>query len=189
MNRIGVIHGRFQPLHLGHLEYLLAGAERCDILVVGITNPDPTLIAFEETDPARGTPEGNPWTYYERYLMVEGALSGAGVPRERFRIVPFPHSFPERLSYYAPTKAVYFLTVYDEWGETKVDRFARLGLTTEVMWRRTSKPISGTRVRQEIASGGDWRSLVPAAVAAVIEERGIDEPLRQALSDGAVRGS
>ncbi|MEV0386706.1 adenylyltransferase/cytidyltransferase family protein [Nonomuraea sp. NPDC050643] len=189
MSEVGVIHGRFQPLHLGHLEYLLAGAERCDILVVGITNPDPTLTAFEDTDPERGTAESNPCTYYERYLMVEGALAEAGVAGERIRIVPFPHSFPERLSYYAPSEAVYFLTVYDEWGDTKVARFTALGLTTDVMWRRTSKPISGGRVRRAIAAGTDWRPLVPAAVAAVIEERGIDERIRQALSDGAVRGS
>ena len=138
---------------------------------MGITNPDPSQIAFEATDPARGATEANPWTYYERYLMVEGALLEAGVPRERLRIVPFPHSFPERLRYYAPAEAVYLLTVYDEWGDTKQDRFHALGLTTEVMWRRTDKPISGTRVREAIAAGTDWESLVPPAVAKVINER------------------
>ena len=38
----GMIHGRFQPFHLGHLEYLRGAAERCDEVFVGITNPDPT---------------------------------------------------------------------------------------------------------------------------------------------------
>ncbi|GAA2284275.1 nicotinamide-nucleotide adenylyltransferase [Nonomuraea roseoviolacea subsp. roseoviolacea] len=186
---VGVIHGRFQPLHLGHLEYLLAGAERCDVLVVGITNPDPEQTAFEATDPERGSPEANPCTFYDRYLMVEGALREAGVAAERLRIVPFPHGFPERLRHYAPVEATYYLTVYDEWGETKVARFGALGLRTEVMWRRADKPISGSRVRRAIADGGDWRSLVPPAVAAVIEERRLDERIREALSDRAVRGS
>lgn len=189
MSRVGVIHGRFQPLHLGHLEYLLAGAARCDVLVVGITNPDPELIAYEPSDPGRGSEEANPATYYDRYLMVEGALVEAGVARERLRIVPFPHSFPQRLRHYAPPEATYYLTVYDEWGETKVARFAALQLTTEVMWRRSEKPISGRRVRQAIATGGDWRSLVPPAVAGVIEERRIDERIRQSLSGRAVRRS
>ncbi len=40
----GVIHGRFQILHNDHMRYLLAGKERCEHLVVGITNPDPTLV-------------------------------------------------------------------------------------------------------------------------------------------------
>jgi cytidyltransferase-like protein len=184
---VAVIHGRFQPLHLGHLEYLLAGAARCDVLVVGITNPDPSQIAAEPTDPARGAEGANPFTYYDRYLMVEAALTEAGVGRDRLRIVPFPHSFPERLRFYAPADAVYLLTLYDEWGDTKLDRFHALGLTTEVMWRRTDKPISGTRVRQAIESGGDWEPLVPPAVAKVIKERGCDAD-RTDLPGGLVRG-
>ncbi|HEY0933279.1 MAG TPA: adenylyltransferase/cytidyltransferase family protein [Trebonia sp.] len=167
---VAVIHGRFQPLHWGHLEYLLAGANRAELLVVGITNPDPEMTADEPADPARGRPESNPFTYYQRYLMVEGALRDAGIPADSLRIVPFPHSFPDRLRYYAPADAVYLLTVYDEWGNTKVDRFQGLGLVTEVMWRRTEKPISGSRVRAAIAGGEDWAELVPPAVRRVIKE-------------------
>lgn len=167
---VAVIHGRFQPLHWGHLEYLLAGADRASMLIVGITNPDPSLTADEPTDPERGKPGSNPFTFYERYLMVEGALRDAGIEAERVRIVPFPHSFPDRLRYYAPADAVYLLTVYDEWGDTKAERFQRLGLTTEIMWRRTDKPISGTRVRAAIEEGGNWAELVPPAVCRVIKE-------------------
>jgi len=175
---LGVIHGRFQPLHLGHLEYLLAGAARCETLVVGITNPDPWQTTEEPTDPVRGSTEANPCTYYERYLMVEAALIGAGVEAHRLRIVPFPNGFPERLRHYAPREAVYLLTVYDDWGVEKLDRLRSLGLTTEVMWRRTDKPISGARVRRAIAAGTDWQRLVPAAVATVIRQRGIDARIR-----------
>jgi nicotinamide-nucleotide adenylyltransferase/phosphinothricin biosynthesis protein PhpF len=173
-----VIHGRFQPLHLGHLEYLLAGADRCDTLVVGVTNPDPTMVAEEPTNPERGQPEANPCTYYERALMVERSLRQAGVACERLRIVPFPHSFPERLRHYAPRDAVYLLTIYDQWGEAKLDRFHAVGLETEVMWRRREKPISGRRVRAAIATGGGWEELVPAATASVIKECGIDVRIR-----------
>ncbi|MEU8231224.1 adenylyltransferase/cytidyltransferase family protein [Actinoplanes sp. NPDC048967] len=181
---VAVIHGRFQPLHLGHLEYLLAGADRADVLVVGITNPDPTQIAVEESDPARSTDEANPWTYYERYLMTEAALTEAGIARERLRIVPFPHSFPQRLRYYAPRDAVYLLTVYDEWGDTKLERFRSLGLMTELMWRRTDKPISGSRVRQAIASSLPWEELVAPGVARVIKECGSDVRIREAAGRG-----
>ena len=34
---LGVVMGRFQGLHLGHMEYLLAGAQRCEHLLVGVT--------------------------------------------------------------------------------------------------------------------------------------------------------
>ena len=48
----GMIHGRFQPFHNGHLEYMRGAAERSDELWVGITNPDPARIMPEASDPA-----------------------------------------------------------------------------------------------------------------------------------------
>lgn len=178
--RVGVIHGRFQPLHAGHLEYLLAGKARCDLLVVGITNPDPAATVREDADLARGEAAANPCTFYERLVMVEAALTGSGVARDAFRIVPFPHGRPELLAHYAPRDAVYFLTVYDEWGETKLRRFQRLGLRTDVMWRRDAKVTSGTELRERIGHRLPWEHLVPPAVAVAIRELGIDARLERA---------
>ena len=39
MTETGVIHGRFQILHLKHMEYILAAKMRCKKLYIGITNP------------------------------------------------------------------------------------------------------------------------------------------------------
>ena len=50
---VGVIHGRFQMLHYGHMEYLLAGKERCERLIIGISNPDVTLVKFNDANPHR----------------------------------------------------------------------------------------------------------------------------------------
>jgi nicotinamide-nucleotide adenylyltransferase/phosphinothricin biosynthesis protein PhpF len=180
---VGVIHGRFQPLHLGHMEYLMAGKALCDVLVVGITNPDPWHVTAESTDPARGAPEANPFTYYERYLMLEGALGDAGIAPRELRIVPFPHGFPERLSHYAPADALYFLSIYGAWGETKLDRFSALGLRTHVLWRRESTVTSGTEVRARMLEGRDWTQLVPPAVQLVIREAGLEARVRRLGAD------
>lgn len=176
--RTAVVHGRFQPLHLGHMEYLLAGVGRCRTLIVGITNPDPWQVKTEPTDPGRGQAQANPCTYYERYLMVETALLAAGLTPDRLQIVPFPHSFPERLRYYVPPEAVHLLTIYDDWGEAKLSRLRSLGFTVEVMWRREHKPISGAMVRDRILRNSGWEELVPPAVAAVIKQHGIDARIR-----------
>ena len=177
---LAVIHGRFQPLHIGHIEYLLAGKALCDVLIIGITNPDPWQMGNEETDVNRGSIDANPFTFYERYLMVEGSMVEAGVPREAFRIVPFPHSYPERLRYYSPADALYFLSIYDSWGETKLERFRNLGLPVHVLWRREEKVTSGSRIRKLIQTSGDWEKWVPPATARVIRELGIDERIRNA---------
>jgi cytidyltransferase-like protein len=175
---VGVAHGRFQPLHVGHLEYLLASKKTCDLLVVGITNPDPRFTVEEPSNPARSRADANPCSFYERYLMVEGALAEAGIPSEALRIVPFPHGQPELLGFYAPSDALYLLTIYDEWGQVKLDRFALIGLATRVLWHREKKVTSGTEIRRLIAAGdGSWEGLVPPAVAQVIREQGIDRRL------------
>jgi len=167
---VGVAHGRFQPLHPGHLEYLLAAKARCRLLVVGITNPDPSQTAHEQTDPGRGLPDANPFTYYERHVMVERSLVDAGVGRDEFRIVPFPHSFPDRLRHYAPRDATYFLTVYDAWGDAKNERLRALGLRVEILWRREHKVTTGTEIRSLMRSGRPWEHLVDRAVARTVRE-------------------
>ncbi len=175
MVKKGVIHGRFQVLHNDHLKYLLAGKARAEHLVVGITNPDPTLTRQDGADTKRSNPQANPLTYYERYLMVRAALAGAGVPLADFSIVPFPINFPELYSYYVPLDALFFLTIYDQWGERKLQMFTDLGLATEVLWRRplSQKGLSSTTVREYIACGGPWRDMVPPAVASLVDDLGL----------------
>jgi nicotinamide-nucleotide adenylyltransferase/phosphinothricin biosynthesis protein PhpF len=165
---VASVHGRFQPLHLGHLEYLLAPARRCRLLVVGITNPDPWQVRAEPAAPHRGAESANPFTYYERMLMVAGALRDSGVADTAFAIVPFPHSFPERLHHYLPENALVLLTIYDGWGEEKERRFRDLGRATEVLWRRDTTVTSGTDLRRRLRAGEPWEHLVPAAAARVI---------------------
>lgn len=172
MHELGVIHGRFQVLHNDHLKYLLAGKDRCNHLVVGITNPEPGLTRVDEADPGRSRPEANPFTYYERYRMVNAALKGAGVNPDEFSIVPFPINFPDRYKCYVPMGAVFFLTIYDQWGEKKLRMFRDLGLRTEILWRCTQeeKGLSSTMIREYIQTGVQWENLVPNDVVSIIKE-------------------
>lgn len=170
--KIGVIHGRFQILHHDHLKYLLAGKERCQHLIVGIANPDPTLTQQDTADQHRSSQAANPLTYYERYQMVREALVEAGLDLSQFSIVPFPINFPELLKFYVPMDATFFLTIYDDWGEKKLARFKKLGLTTEILRRRplAQKGQTSTEIREKIRAKEPWQDLVPPAVARLIEE-------------------
>ena len=82
-----MIHGRFQPFHNGHLEYLRGAAAQSDEVFVGITNPDPQRIKEEPSDPLRHLPESNPFTYVERLLMIEAVAEDEGI---RAACDPFP---------------------------------------------------------------------------------------------------
>jgi nicotinamide-nucleotide adenylyltransferase len=183
---IGVIHGRFQVLHHDHVKYLLAAVECCRHLVVGITNAEPAMVQDEAADPQRSTPLANPLTYYERYQLVRSALVESGVALLDFSIVPLPISQPERYRHYVPLDAVFFLSIYDDWGRQKKQYFETLGLKTCVLREVTpdQKGISSTTIRQCMLNGEPWRHLVPKSVAALLEEWDISQRLRDMATGG-----
>lgn len=177
----GVIHGRFQVLHNDHLVYLLAGMALCRHLVVGITNPDPLLTRDESVDRERSSPSANPLSYFERYVMVRAALADAGVEPSRFSIVPLPINIPELYRYYVPLDALFFLSVYDEWGRRKLDYFRSLGLATHVLREvpESQKGISATDIRRLMVRGEPWEGMVPPSVALLMKKWDIPGRLRE----------
>jgi len=160
-----MVHGRFQPFHNGHLEYLRGAAARCDELFVGITNPDPRRIKEEPSDPLRHLPESNPFTYVERLLMIQAVAADEGV---RARVIPFPVNEPELWSAYVPDGVTQFLRLFSDWGGTKLERLRAAGYEVVVLDEGAEKEISGADVRAAMRDGGDWESLVPPGVARVI---------------------
>jgi len=161
----GMIHGRFQPFHNGHLEYLRGAAERSDEVFVGITNPDPQRIKEEATDPLRHLPESNPFTYVERLLMIEAVAKDEGILAH---VIPFPVNEPELWSAYVPAGVTQYLRLFSEWGGTKLERMREAGYEVVILDEGAEKQISGTDVREALRSGGEWEALVPAGVVRVI---------------------
>lgn len=178
--KTGIIHGRFQILHHDHLKYLLSGKALCRHLVVGVTNPDPAMTLDDPVDPERSLPAANPLTYYERTVLIRLALMEQGVGLDAFTIVPFPVNRPELYRYYVPLDAVFFLSIYDDWGRKKKALFEERGLAVRVL-RETSiaqKGISATTVRKAMVNDELWEHLVPAAVAKKLKAWGIPERLK-----------
>lgn len=164
-----MIHGRFQPFHLGHLEYLKGAAARSDEVFVGITNPDPTHVKPEASDPVRHLPESNPYTYVERLLMVKAAAADAGLAPERLHVIPFPVNTPELWDAYVPRDVVQYIRLFSDWGGTKLDRLRAAGFEVVVLDEGTAKELSGADVRAAIREELEWEPLVPPGVAAVIK--------------------
>lgn len=176
----GVIHGRFQVLHNDHLKYLLAGKALCQHLVVGITNPDPLLVKKEQVDPQRSDPLANPLTYYERYCLIKEVLSAEGLPPAAFSIVPLPINLPERYRYYVPMEAVFFITIYDGWGERKLHYFQSLGLQTHILRRVSAqeKGLSAGDIRNAMVKGEPWAQWVPTAAEPLLRHLKIAQRLQ-----------
>ena len=165
MTRLGMVHGRFQPFHNGHLEYLRGAATLSDAVFVGITNPDPQRIKEEPSDPLRHLPESNPFSYVERLLMVSEVAHDEGI---RAHVIPFPVNEPELWSAYVPRGVTQYLRLFSAWGGTKLERMKEAGYEVVILDEGSEKEISGSEVREALRSGGDWESLVPPGVARVI---------------------
>ncbi len=163
-----MVHGRFQPFHNGHLEYLRGAAERSDEVFVGITNPDPARIKPEPSDPLRHLPESNPYSYAERLLMVKGAAGDLGLDPTCVHVIPFPVNEPELWPAYVPADVTQYLRLFSEWGGTKLERLREAGYEVVVLDEGVEKQLSGADVRAAIRECGDWESLVPPGVARVL---------------------
>jgi cytidyltransferase-like protein len=177
MNRanVGLVLGRFQPVHLGHLEYLEAALAACEHLVIGVTNPDRRRLLHHDADPKRSEASSNPLGYVTRSRMLTACLTEDGHPADRFTVVPADlsdiASFAELLP---PRETVTFLaTVYDRWGEVKVQTMASAGFATRILWRRdmTTRIATGASIREAWRRGdATWRSVVPPATARILAE-------------------
>ena len=190
MTERGVVHGRFQGLHLKHMEYLLAAKMRCRLLYVAITHPD--IFACPAASPldVHGTlVRDNPLAYIERYEMIRDSLLEFGVKREEFEIIPFPVDRPDVLAQYAPADAVYYMSICGEWDREKEKILSSLGLKTEILWERDAeeKGITGTELRALIAGDGSWRQYMPKAAAEYLTEHGLDERIKNLFSAGSDR--
>jgi nicotinamide-nucleotide adenylyltransferase len=165
-----MIHGRFQPFHNGHLEYMRGAAERSDELWIGITNPDPARILPEASDPARHLPESNPYSYGDRMLMVKAAASDLGLDPLRVHVIPFPVNEPHLWSAYVPEGVTQYLRLFSVWGGEKQERLLAAGYEVVILDEGAEKQLSGSDVRAAMRSGAEWERLVPRGVARVLRE-------------------
>ncbi|MGW2716793.1 adenylyltransferase/cytidyltransferase family protein [Streptomyces sp. NPDC001492] len=165
-----VVHGRFQPFHLGHLEYLSLAMARGSRVVVGITNPCLGSLVPEAASGHRHHPDANPYTYFDRAEMVTASAAEAPTYRDHHvRVVPFDVSDPGVWDDYLPRDAVHLVTVNEPWDEEKVRRFTAVGLAVEAIPGNPAR-VTATEVRRRLATAADWRALVPRGTAQVIDQ-------------------
>jgi cytidyltransferase-like protein len=183
----GSIHGRFQPFHNGHLEYLKGALDRCDYLYIGITQFRRRNLVQVESAAAthRAQPESNPLSYFERVNMVQSVLRSMCVGPDHYCIVPFPIEDPSELHDFLSTTVTVFTTTYDAWNERKIEILRGLGYTVVNLWSRQHKAVAGQDLRRLLRDGDPtWRTFVPTAVARTLDELQIAERLRALVPQG-----
>lgn len=175
------MHGRFQPLHNEHLEYIEAALTRVEFLHVGITQyQSDELRDVEGASDHRSEPGSNPFSYEERAELVRLAMLGLGIPPTSFRVTPFPIEEPGRLTDFLPLDITVFTTRVDSWNDTKIALLTAQGYHVEVLYERDPKGVSGAQIRALMADGDPaWEELVPFATVDYLRSLNLSRRLRE----------
>jgi len=158
MVKRGLIVGRFQPFHKGHLHVVKHILKEVDeiIIVIGSAQHSHQL--------------DNPFTTGERLLMIRRALEENGIPSTKFWLVPVPDThihmlWVSQVIGYTPK----FEIIYTNEPLTK-RLFQEAGFKVKPLPFYKRKIYSATQIRNRLLNGEDWETLVPQAVADTIKE-------------------
>jgi nicotinamide-nucleotide adenylyltransferase len=154
----GLLVGRMQPVHKGHLQVIKSILEEVDEVIIGIGSAQ---LSHTLKDP---------FTAGERVMMLTKSLAENGIDASKYYIIPIQDIAcnsiwvahikmltPPFEHIYSGNPLVQRLFVEDEYEVTEPPLFNR-------------EIYSGTEVRRRILMDEDWISLVPESVVNVIEE-------------------
>ena len=151
----GLILGRFQPLHMGHLS----------IFETVIDNGEELLICIGSSNEERT--DNNPYTSSERIKMVEAVLSNYNCKYTIFEIPDINNNdlYVKHLESMVPD----FDNVYS--GNALVKTlFEKSGYNVIVPKLLNREVWQGVSIRQAMKDGDDWEMDVPAVVTEIISE-------------------
>jgi nicotinamide-nucleotide adenylyltransferase len=160
--------GRFQPYHDGHEAVVRRIAAEVDELIIAIGSAQYSHTIRD------------PFTAGERILMITQMLSDDPV----FRYV-LPIEDIEQNSLYVPhikRLTPDFDVVYSN-NPLVIRLFEEAAIPVKEMPRIDRRHLWGTRIRQLMIDGDEWRQYVPAPVADVIHQIGGIERIRTIHED------
>lgn len=168
----GLLIGRFQPFHLGHLHCVQQALKKIPELIIAIGSAQ-----FSHT-------LHNPFTAGERVTMIRLALDEAKIDAAKYYLIPIrdlrihdlwvPHLVSQ-----TPRFEVVFSN------EPITSRlFKEAGYRVEPIPFFDRETYSSTEIRERVVRGDSWEKLVPDSVAAYIKSIFGDERLKElALTD------
>ncbi len=167
----GLLIGRFQPFHKGHVYVIKEILKEVDEVVIGIGSAQ--LSHSLE----------NPFTAGERVLMISKSLTESGIKNKKY-IIPISDVNNNSLwvshlhSITPPFSAIYT-------GNALVKRlFHEEGLEVKSPPMFNRSEYSGTEIRSRMLEGEKWEHLVPRAVIDVVKEvKGIERIKELAKTD------
>jgi nicotinamide mononucleotide adenylyltransferase len=158
---VGSVHGRFQPFHKQHLEYLLEAKARCQFMWIGITQYNILKLFSCPDNIHRALPKHNPLTYFERIEIISNCLKNENIPSNEFAFIPFPIEEDDYLTNFLPLHIPIFTTICDQWNEQKINKLSKIGYEVTILYKRKKHIIRGNDIRKKVLSlDSEYRHLI-----------------------------
>ncbi|MBZ9570864.1 nicotinamide-nucleotide adenylyltransferase [Methanobrevibacter sp. TMH8] len=154
----GLLIGRMQPVHHGHIQVIKQTLEEVDELIIGIGSAQ---LSHSTTDP---------FTAGERVMMLTKALAENNIDTASYYIIPIQDIqmnavWVSHIKMLTPPFGKIFS------GNPLVQRLfeeENYEVAKPPLFKR--EKLSGTEVRRRMLANEDWKKLVPKSTAEIIEE-------------------
>ena len=160
----GLLIGRFQPFHLGHLDAVLFGLSRTENLFIGIGSSN------------KSNERRNPFSAEERKEMIISSIEPSMA--DRFKIFDIPdvgnhEKWTFEIEKIVPKYDIVFTN--DEFTKTLFEK-REMNVVPVVLKDR--EKFSGTNIRELIAGNKNWQDLVPQGTQKVLDNLNAKERLK-----------
>ena len=160
----GLLIGRFQPFHLGHLDAVLFGLSRAENLFIcsGSSN--------------KSNERRNPFSAEERREMIISSIEPSMA--DRLKIFDIPdvgdhEKWTFEIDQIVPKYDIIFTN--DEFTKTLFEKREMIVVPVELKDR---EKFSGTNIRELIADDKNWQDLVPQGTRKVLDNLNAKERLK-----------
>jgi nicotinamide-nucleotide adenylyltransferase len=150
----GLLIGRFQPFHKGHLEAINFGLSKVEKLWIGIGSSN------------KSHEKRNPFTADERKEMILSSLDSKMLERVQIFFVPDTGDH-EKWTYHVDSIVPQYDVVFSN-DDFTLTLYKKRGTKVIEVPLLNRDVISGTNIREMIVSDKDWSSLVPEGTKKVL---------------------
>ncbi len=150
----GLLIGRFQPFHLGHLAAVKFALTQIDNLSIGIGSSN------------RHNEKRNPFSAEERKEMIESSLDKLDLQKCKIYFVPDVNDHA-KWTYHVDEIIPKYDVVFSNDDFTH-ELYKKRDIKVVSVPLKQREILSGTDIRLKIASGQRWEDLVPSGTAKVL---------------------
>ncbi len=159
----GLLIGRFQPFHIGHLSAVKFALSNVEKLWIGIGSSN------------KSHEKRNPFTADERKQMILFSLDPETRGRVEIYYVPDIGDH-ERWTYHLDSIVPKYDVVFSN-DDFTISLYQKRGIKVIPVPLLQREMVSGTNIREMIAAGKDWSSLVPQGTKNVLLSIGAKQRL------------